>query len=49
MNDLKSEIPEALIINEENKLEFLELRSFVENFYSCEYKFKQVELCLKNK
>ena len=40
---------EAIMVNEKDKLEFLELKDFIDMFYSCENKFKQVELCIKNK
>ena len=49
LNDLKSEMTEAIMVNEKDKLEFLELKDFIDMFYSCENKFKQVELCIKNK
>ncbi len=47
MNDLKTKMPEAVVIGERDNV-FPELYIFVDKFYECKIVEKRVELCSKN-
>jgi len=49
LNDLKSKMPEVIVVNGKDRLEFVELKDFIDKFYSCNITDKQLELCKKNK
>lgn len=48
INDLKLKMPKVLVVNERNKLNWVELTNFIERFYLCDFVNNKLEICYKN-
>jgi hypothetical protein len=48
LDSLKANTPEVLVIGERDKIDWIELKEFVEKYYTCNLPEEKVELCIKN-
>lgn len=48
INNLQRNIPEAVVVNDRQHLNFEKLQIFIERYYRCNVVEKQVEVCFKN-
>jgi len=48
INNLKLKMPKVLVVNEKDKLDWVELTDFIEKFYSCNFIDNKLGICYKN-